>query len=58
MLLLHALSDLVSVKFFLFLRPAREEGPSSLAGIAVVKVVVYTYFYFVYVLVEVLLPMF
>ena len=46
MLLLHVLSELVFVKFFLYLRPAREEGPSSLAGIAVFKVVVYTCFYF------------
>ena len=39
--LLHALFKLVSVKFFLYLRPAREEGPSFLAGIAVIKLVVY-----------------
>ena len=58
LLLLHVLFDLVSVKFFFYLRPASEEGPSSLVGIVAAKVVLYTYLYFVYVSVEVLLLMF
>ena len=58
MLLLHALSDLVFIKFILYLHPVREEGPSSLAGIAAVKVDVYIFIsYFVYVSVEVLFQM-
>ena len=46
LLLLHVLFDLFSVKFFLYLRPAREEGASSLAGVAMFKVVVYMCLYF------------
>ena len=46
LLLLHALFNLVYIKFFLYLRPAREEGPSFLAAVAVIKVVVYMCLYF------------
>ena len=58
LLLLHALFNLVYVKFFLYLRPAREEGPSFLARIAVIKVVVCMCFYFGLCISKVLLLLF